>query len=120
MRHPRIILLLSVLMAAAIVRAQESPELPKVVRHEEPRYPPIARTAHVQGDVRIKIMTDGESVVNAEAEDGPPLLRKAAVDNARAVPRSAIGDTSSKPSERFSLLGPHVLKIVISTWSCCG
>lgn len=64
--------------------AQDSPQgLPKVVQHSEPVYPQIARTAHIQGEVRVKISTDGESVRDAVAESGPALLRKAAEDNAR-------------------------------------
>jgi len=85
MRHPHAILLLSVLLVAApCLRAQESPEvLPKVVQHAEPVYPPIARTAHIQGEVRVKITTDGQSVLKAEPETGPPLLWRTSVDNAR-------------------------------------
>jgi TonB family protein len=85
MRIPHTILVLSVLLAAvASASAQESPEvLPKVLQHSEPTYPPIARTAHVQGEVRVKVTTNGESVTNAEAETGPPLLHKAAEDNVR-------------------------------------
>ena len=85
MRIPHTILVLSVLlMAVAGASAQESPEvLPKVVQHTEPMYPPLARQTRIQGEVRIKITTDGESVRDAEAESGHPLLRKAAEDNAR-------------------------------------
>jgi hypothetical protein len=85
MQIPRSILVLSVLLVvAASASAQESPEvLPKVVQHSEPMYPPIARTAHIQGEVQVKITTNGESVTNAEAETGPPLFHKAAEDNVR-------------------------------------
>ena len=85
MRIPQAILALSVLLAAeAGVPAQESTEvLPKVVQHSDPTYPPLARQTRIQGDVRVKIATDGESVRDAEAETGHPLLRKAAEDNAR-------------------------------------
>jgi hypothetical protein len=37
----------------------------------------------VQGDVRVKVTTNGESVVGAEAESGHPLLRTAAEDNVK-------------------------------------
>jgi TonB family protein len=94
MRIPHTILVLSVFLAAvACASAQESPEvLPKVVQHGEPTYPPIARTAHIQGEVRVRVTTDGESVTNAEAESGPPILHKAAEDNIRTwkfVPHTA-------------------------------
>jgi len=85
MRIPSIMLVLSVvLVGIPSAPAQESHEvLPKVVQHAEPIYPPLARQARIQGEVRVKVTTDGESVHDAEAETGHPLLRKAAEDNAR-------------------------------------
>ncbi len=85
MRHARTILMLSVLLTSVpSAMAQESPEvLPNVVQHTEPVYPPLARQTRIQGEVRIKVTTDGESVRDAEAETGHPLLRKAAEGNAR-------------------------------------
>ncbi|MGC2280226.1 MAG: hypothetical protein WA603_09430 [Candidatus Acidiferrales bacterium] len=43
----------------------------------------MARTAHIQGEVRVKFTTNGESVIEAQAETGPPLLHRAAEDNVR-------------------------------------
>lgn len=85
MRHACTILMLSAFLAAVpCVMAQETPEvLPKVIQHAEPIYPPLARQTRIQGEVRVKITTDGESVRDAEAEAGHPLLRTAAVDNVR-------------------------------------
>jgi TonB family protein len=79
------ILALSVFLAALVcAMAQETPEvLPKVIQHAEPIYPPLARQTRIQGEVRVKITTDGESVRDAEGETGHPLLRTAAVDNVR-------------------------------------
>jgi hypothetical protein len=55
-------------------KAQESRDvLPTVVQRAEATYSPIARTAHEQRD----------AVRDAEAETGPPLLRKSAEDTAR-------------------------------------
>jgi len=65
--------------------AQEPQEvLPNVAHHSEPLYPPLARQTRIQGDVRVRILTDGESVVEAEAEEGNPLLRPAALDNVKS------------------------------------
>jgi TonB family protein len=86
MRYAHSILMLSSLLAVMpYAMAQQSPEvLPKVLQHAEPPlYPPLARQTRIQGDVLVKVTTDGESVRNAEAETGHPLLRKAAEDNAR-------------------------------------
>lgn len=84
MRFFNLVFVLSILLAAEATLAQEgSDALPKIVQHAEPTYPPIARTAHITGEVSVKITTDGESVCEAEAETGPPLLRKASEDNAK-------------------------------------
>jgi len=67
-----------------IATGQEPQEaLPKVLQHEQPIYPPLARTARLEGEVHLKITTDGESVSNVEVESGHPLLTKAAEENVR-------------------------------------
>ena len=85
MRHARSTLMLSALLAAMpSALAQQSTEvLPKVVQHSEPVYPPLARQTRIQGEVLVKVTTDGESVRDVQAETGHALLRKAAEDNAR-------------------------------------
>ncbi len=71
-------------LATASRGAQDSGEsLPKLISHADAVYPAIARTAHVMGDVVVKITTDGQSVVDAQAESGPALLQRASVDNAK-------------------------------------
>jgi TonB family protein len=65
--------------------AQDCPEqLPKVIQHAQPSYPPLARQTRIQGDVRVKLTTDGGSVADAEITEGHPMLRKAAEDNVRS------------------------------------
>jgi hypothetical protein len=110
MRIPHTILVLSVLLAAvAGASAQESPEdVPKVVQHAEPTYPPLARQTRIQGDVRVKITTDGESVRDAEAETGHPLLRKAAEDNARTWKFVAHTPCTFHVTFRYKLLSGNV------------
>jgi hypothetical protein len=84
MRFFYLIFVLSIFLVAEATSAREgSDALPKIIQHAEPIYPPIARTAHITGEVSVKITTDGESVREVEAETGPPLLRKASEDNAR-------------------------------------
>jgi hypothetical protein len=76
--------LLSLLLFIPIVSSQDSARvLPKVIEHAKPVYAMIPLTAHVQGEVRLKITTDGESVVDAVPESGPALLYKTSVDNVR-------------------------------------
>jgi outer membrane biosynthesis protein TonB len=85
MRPVCTILMLSVLLAVVPgVLAQESAEtLPKVMQHSEPIYQPLARLTRIQGEVSVKVTTDGESVREAVAQTGPPLLYKAAEDNVK-------------------------------------
>ncbi|MGB7435687.1 MAG: hypothetical protein WBR26_16840 [Candidatus Acidiferrum sp.] len=68
------VLALSILLAMVpAVTAQDSPDaLPKVVEHSQPIYPPLARHTRIQGDVRLKIVIDGESVRDVIAETGHP------------------------------------------------
>lgn len=79
------VLALSILLGIVPAEtAQGSPDaLPKVVQHSQPIYPPLARQTRIQGDVLLKIVADGESVRDAVAETGHPLLRTAAEDNAK-------------------------------------
>lgn len=73
-----------ILLFMPAAKAQGSPDaFPKVIRHAQPAYPPLARQTRVQGDVRVKLTTDGESVRSAEAIEGAALLSKAAEDNVR-------------------------------------
>jgi len=99
-------LALSVLLAALpCALAQETPEvLPKVVQHAQPIYPPLARQTRIQGEVRIKITTDGKSVRDAEAETGHPLLRAAAVDNVRTWEFDAHAPGTFRVTFRYKLL----------------
>jgi outer membrane biosynthesis protein TonB len=57
--------------------------LPRVIDHAPIHYPAIARTAHIEGPVHLKITTDGHAVSKVEVVDGPPILAKAAADNAQ-------------------------------------
>jgi len=110
MRHALSILMLSTLPAAMpSAMAQQSPEvLPKVVQHTEPVYPPLARQTRIQGEVRVKVTTDGESVRDAEAETGHPLLRKAAEDNARTWKFVAHTPGTFHVTFRYKLLSGNV------------
>ena len=76
--------LLSALTLSTNANAQDSAEvLPEVVAHASVIYPPLARQARIQGDVRVKITTDGEGVSAVEAETGNPILRRGTEENVR-------------------------------------
>jgi TonB family protein len=80
-----ILLYVSVTLAfVPFLAGQNSPNvLPEIVEHSQPAYPPLARQARIQGDVRVRFKTDGELVKEAEAVSGQELLRKAAEENVR-------------------------------------
>ncbi len=85
MRFRNFPFLLALLLPLLVsLNAQEPARvLPRVIDHAPLIYPAIARAAHVQGSVRLKITTDGHAVSSVEAVDGPPLLVKAATENAQ-------------------------------------
>ena len=57
----------------------------KAVHLVQPQYPPMARTAHVAGQVSVQVLIDENgNVVSAHASSGHPLLQAAAVAAARA------------------------------------
>lgn len=57
----------------------------KAIHLVQPQYPPMARTAHVSGQVSVQVLIDENgSVVAAHATSGHPLLQAAAVAAARA------------------------------------
>ena len=56
----------------------------KALKLEAPAYPAIARAARAEGKVSVKVIIDYEgNVIAAQAVDGHPLLRPAAVKAAR-------------------------------------
>src|SRR5690348_6815900 len=79
----RLLFFMVALLAFSFIVGAQSPALPTVIEHAPPTYPEIARTAHIEGEVVVKFTTDGKSVQEAEAESGPPLLRRVAEDNVR-------------------------------------
>lgn len=84
MRNFGAVLLSLLLLVAFPAGAQDSGEpLPKLVSHADAVYPQIAKTAHIMGDVVVRITTDGQSVIEAVAESGPLLLRRASEENAK-------------------------------------
>jgi TonB family protein len=81
----RTLLLSSILLTAAIAHAQNSPAAPitvntgsanlHIAKQTSPVYPPIAKAAHISGQVklRIEIGIDGH-ITNTKVLSGPPML----------------------------------------------
>ena len=62
----------------------------------EPTYPPIARAAHAQGTVEVRVLVDTDgSVIAAAAISGHPLLQAAAVNAARKARFTSSNDPGS-------------------------
>jgi hypothetical protein len=76
------LVVLAVALPSAIAQGP-SDILPKIVQHDEPMYPPLARQTRISGDVRMEFSTNGESVTDVVVESGHPLLRPAAESNVR-------------------------------------
>ena len=70
--------------AALAAQVAEPPQkLPVVKSGEMPFYPPLANAARLQGDIHLRVTTDGSGVVSVVVESGQPMLAKAAQDNVR-------------------------------------
>jgi TonB family protein len=80
----------SVLLVPALLLAQ-SPDTPQkmkekdvrkhLLNHPRPVYPPIARAAHIQGDVAVAVLIDKDGKVSEEKFlSGQPMLQQAALD----------------------------------------
>jgi hypothetical protein len=68
----------------SIATAQASKiSLPMIAGAAVPLYPPLARAAHIEGIVHVRITTDGHRVIDAHVEDGNKLLAAAAEENVR-------------------------------------
>ena len=82
-RH-KLLSLYFLMSTAGIVLAQkDSSGVPTVAAAAVPLYPPLARSARLQGVVHVKVNTNGEQVIAAQALDGNRLLAVAAEENAR-------------------------------------
>ncbi|HJU84173.1 MAG TPA: energy transducer TonB [Holophagaceae bacterium] len=62
---------------------QKKKHLPVVVAGDAPFYPSSAQTAGIEGIVRLRLTTDGESVSMVEVESGKPMLVRAAQENVK-------------------------------------
>ena len=68
---------------AANAAAQSRKPLPVVISADVPFYPSISRSAHIEGDVHLRVSTDGKRVSAISVESGPSMLVSAAEDNVR-------------------------------------
>ena len=80
-------LLAGILCACAVTSfaqvGQSRQKLPVVKSGDMPFYPQMARMAHIEGEVCLRVTTDGSGVASVTVEGGPPMLAKAAQDNVK-------------------------------------
>ncbi len=99
--------------APSLAQAGPPPQkLPVVKSGEMPFYPPLLRTAQVEGEVDLRVTTDGSSVVSVTAEYGNLLLVRAAQDNVRTWKFETHEPTS------FSTVFSYHLDKELVTYSC--
>jgi|SRR5580692_1120515 hypothetical protein len=82
----RIRILVVILGLCTILPAQNAPavpKLPEVKSGDMPFYPSLLRIAQVEGEVDLRVTTDGSGVVSITSDYGNLLLVKAAEDNVR-------------------------------------
>jgi outer membrane biosynthesis protein TonB len=69
---------------SAVLRAQESSKtLPEVTEHAAIVYPPLARQARIQGQVRLRVTTNGHAVTAVYIDEGHPILAQSAEQSVR-------------------------------------
>jgi outer membrane biosynthesis protein TonB len=77
-------LVLAVAGSSVALRAQDNTRpLPEVIEHRDPMYPPLARPARIQGQVVLRLTTNGHVATDVTVVTGHPLLVQSALENAR-------------------------------------
>jgi outer membrane biosynthesis protein TonB len=79
--------------------------MPTVTSASVPLYPRVIRAARIQGDVTLRLSTDGERVSAVEVESGPPMLGQAALGQA-ALGQAALGQ-AAKDNVKTWQFEPH-------------
>jgi hypothetical protein len=75
-----------IVLAGVLPRAsgqQVSQNLPLVLGASVPLYPRAALLAHIIGNVKLRVSTDGTRISDVQILSGPPMLARAAQENIR-------------------------------------
>jgi TonB family protein len=91
---------------------QPPQKLPVVKSGDLPFYPQLPRVAQIEGDVRLRITTDGLSVRSVTVDSGQPMLARAAQDNVKTWKFEPHAPTSFS-----TLFSYHLVKETV-TYSC--
>lgn len=104
---------LSVCAAASFAQVTQLPQkLPVVKSGDMPFYPPLLRLAQLEGEVDLRVTTDGSSVVSVTSDYGNLLLVKAAQDNVKTWKFE-----QHEPTVFSTVFSYHLVKELI-TYSC--
>jgi TonB family protein len=71
-----------------------------------PLYPRVIRAARIQGDVVLRVSTDGRRVFAVELKSGPPMLAEAAKDSVKTWQFEPHTPTSFEVTFHYKLLLP--------------
>jgi len=100
-----VLLKLSIEVAPSIAQ-QAKNVVPTVASASVPLYPRAIRAARIQGDVVLRLSTNGERVSAIDAESGPPALVQAARDNVKTWRFEPHAPTSFEVAFHYKLLVP--------------
>jgi hypothetical protein len=99
------------LVVSPILAQQEKQTLPIVSSAAVPSYPPTARVAGIQGEVRVLVGTDGKTVSTIRPESGHPILIEAAQDNIRTWKFAEHQPTNFVVTFRYRIEGEAVCRM---------
>lgn len=99
-----LILLALILGANASTAHQAKEPVPTVATASVPFYPPLARTARIEGIVHLRLSTDGAHVSAISVQSGPPMLVPAAEENVRTWEFKAHKPTTFEVTFRYKML----------------
>ena len=97
-------LVLLVLAMAPLIGSGQQSEFPKVLSASVPFYPRIPQHGHIEGTVRLRVLTDGARVSHVQVESGPPMLAQAAQENVKTWRFEAHSRTTFEVTFRYQLL----------------
>jgi len=94
-------------MLSSVLAQKAEQDVPLVTNGKMPLYPMMARAARIQGVVKIKVVTDGEKVISADVESGPPMLARFTKANVLTWEFSKHKPTTFVTTFEYEIEGPN-------------
>ena len=98
-----LLLMLAVAVSASGQSATQEARAPALTSAAVPFYPRVPQQAHIEGEVRLRLSTDGNRVTNVEVESGQPMLVQAAKENVKTWQFERHAPTSFETTFRYRL-----------------